>query len=84
MVRKFRAIVQSNLEPEDKQVLWVVHDALMYYNDGDWIPIISSPEVGELVEEINKRIDKNLEIEVGKLQLQLESISIESLNNILK
>lgn len=37
MKRKFRAIVQSNLEPDDKQVIWLNEDYLRYYNNGEWV-----------------------------------------------
>lgn len=35
-MRKFRAILQSSVEPEDKETLWYHNGELYYYNNGSW------------------------------------------------
>lgn len=67
-MRKFRAIVQSASEPEDKYVLWIKHDSLSYFNNGEWVPLLNTPVIGEMVEEINKRVDKNFRDEADSLR----------------
>lgn len=38
-MRKFRAIVQSITEPNDKELLWIKEGTMHYYNVGKWEPI---------------------------------------------
>lgn len=38
-MRKFRAIVQSITEPEDKELLWIKEGTMHYYHAGKWEPI---------------------------------------------
>lgn len=37
-MRRFRGIVQSNIEPQDKEVLWLFKGTLYYFEDG-WQPL---------------------------------------------
>lgn len=41
-MRKFRGIVQSKTEPQDKEILWYYKDKLLYYNNGSWEPFVTS------------------------------------------
>lgn len=37
-MRRFRGIVQNNIEPQDKEVLWLFKGTLYYFEDG-WQPL---------------------------------------------
>lgn len=41
-MRKFRGIIQSKLEPQDKEILWYYKDKLLYYNNGVWEPFVTA------------------------------------------
>lgn len=49
MIRKFRAIVQSNIEPEDHEVIWLVKGKLLYWNDG-W-EILCTLDISDIIYE---------------------------------
>ena len=36
-MRRFRAIIQAEKEPEDIHVIWHHKGKLLYYENGDWI-----------------------------------------------
>lgn len=36
MMRRFRAIIQSNKEPEDKEVLWLFKKRILYWDNEEW------------------------------------------------
>lgn len=38
-MRRFRAIVQTLKEPEDKELLWIKNDSIYYYDSGQWKPL---------------------------------------------
>lgn len=40
-MRKFRAIVQTNKEPEDINVIWYYKGVLKYFDGGEWKPLIN-------------------------------------------
>lgn len=79
-MRRFRAIIQSKTEPEDKYVLWVTHDSLSYYNNGEWVPLLSSPEIGEAIEQIKDEVDKSLDIKLEDLERSLIRLIEEEVN----
>lgn len=39
-MRRFRGVVQSNIEPRDKEIIWKCGDRLLYW-DGAWKDLIS-------------------------------------------
>lgn len=41
-MRRFRGIVQTNKEPEDKEILWYKNKELLFFNNGEWQPFINS------------------------------------------
>lgn len=44
-MKRFRAIVETSKEPEDKEVLWYYKNTLLYYSNGAWrnlLPIVAS------------------------------------------
>lgn len=43
-MRRFRAIVESKLEPQDKEVLWYYKNKLLYYNNGVWVEFIKEQQ----------------------------------------
>lgn len=44
-MRRFRGIVQNNIEPQDKEVLWLFKGIVYYYNNG-WQPLqVSSDDI---------------------------------------
>lgn len=49
MVRRFRAIIQTDKEPEDHEVIWKKGHKLLYWNSG-WIPIYEF-EASEIIYE---------------------------------
>lgn len=49
MIRRFRAIIQTNKEPEDHEVIWKKGHKLLYWNNG-WIPIYEF-EASEIIYE---------------------------------
>ena len=49
MIRKFRAIVQSNVEPEDHEVIWLVKGKLLYWNDG-W-ELLCTLDISDIIYE---------------------------------
>lgn len=66
-MRKFRAIVQSNIEPQDHEVIWQWKGKLLYWNDG-WEPLhtLEASEISyeyeeaEGVENLAQAMDKLL------------------------
>lgn len=80
-MRRFRAIIQSNLEPEDKNVLWLTYNSLSYYNNGRWEPLLNSPLIGELEQKIKDRVDKNLAKEIDDIKEGLSDTIKEILSN---
>lgn len=66
-MRKFRAIVQSSIEPQDHEVIWQWNGKLLYWNDG-WEPLhtLDASEIAyeyeeaEGVENIAQALDKLL------------------------
>lgn len=58
-MRKFRAIIQSFKEPEDKEVFWLFKGRLLYYNNGQWIavPLISQSAI-DAANRANAAADK--------------------------
>lgn len=80
MKRKFRAIVQSNLEPDDKQVIWLNEDYLRYYNNGEWVPLgrnKDDPNITALL--LNKHIsNKQNPHSVTKAQVGLSNVTNDS------
>lgn len=49
MIRKFRAIVQSNVEPEDHEVIWLVRGKLLYWDNG-W-EILCTLDISDIIYE---------------------------------
>lgn len=49
MIRRFRAIIQTNKEPEDHEVIWKNGHKLLYWNNG-WRPIYEF-EASEIIYE---------------------------------
>lgn len=49
MIRRFRAIIQTDKEPEDHEVIWKNGHKLLYWNNG-WIPIYEF-EASEIIYE---------------------------------
>ena len=49
MIRKFRAIVQSNVEPEDHEVIWLVKSKLLYWDNG-W-EILCTLDISDIIYE---------------------------------
>lgn len=49
MIRRFRAIIQTDKEPEDHEVIWKKGHKLLYWNNG-WIPIYEF-EASEIIYE---------------------------------
>lgn len=49
MIRRFRAIIQTNKEPEDHEVIWKKGHKLLYWNNG-WRPIYEF-EASEIIYE---------------------------------
>ena len=49
MIRKFRAIVQSNVEPEDHEVIWLVKGKLLYWDNG-W-EILCTLDISDIIYE---------------------------------
>ena len=66
-MRKFRAIVQSSIEPQDHEVIWQWNGKLLYWNDG-WEPLhtLDTSEIAyeyeeaEGVENVAQALDKLL------------------------
>lgn len=77
MKRKFRAIVQSNLEPDDKQVIWLNEDYLRYYNNGEWVPLGRNKEDPIIMELLlNRHIsNKQNPHSVTKEQIGLSNVT---------
>lgn len=77
MNRKFRAIVQSNLEPDDKQVIWLNEDYLRYYNNGEWVPLGRNKEDPIIMELLlNRHIsNKQNPHSVTKEQIGLSNVT---------
>lgn len=77
MNRKFRAIVQSNLEPDDKQVIWLNEDYLRYYNNGEWVPLDRNKEDPIIMELLlNRHIsNKQNPHSVTKEQIGLSNVT---------
>lgn len=50
-MRKFRGIVQTNIEPKDENILWYNNKELLFFNNGEWQPFI---DIKKLLEDINK------------------------------
>lgn len=47
-MRKFRGIVQTIKEPEDENILWYKGNELLFFNNGEWQPLIDCISVNEL------------------------------------
>lgn len=68
MIRKFRAVVQTSKEPQDKEVLWFWKGKVLYWDNGRWQPfhLIDAFEVAYEYEEVpgvdtvQKALDKLL------------------------
>ena len=41
-MRRFRTIIQTPSEPQDHQVLWYHEGKLLYFENGAWIPLLST------------------------------------------
>lgn len=39
-MRKFRGIVQTNIEPQDHEILWYNKGELLFFNNGEWQPFL--------------------------------------------
>lgn len=46
-MRRFRAIIQTKMEPEDKEVLWFYKGVLRYY-ENNWIPLLKIPDSSQV------------------------------------
>lgn len=45
-MRKFRAIVETNKEPEDHEVLWYYKKVLYYYHNDGWEKFVADADIG--------------------------------------
>lgn len=74
-MRKFRAIIQSHKEPEDKEVFWLFKGRLLYYNNGQWVavPLISQSAI-DAANRANAAADK-AELAVDDANTALESVN---------
>lgn len=72
-MRRFRAIIQSPKEPEDKDVFWLFKGRLLYYNNGQWVavPLISQSAI-DAANRANIAADK-AELVVDDANTALES-----------
>lgn len=84
-MRRFRGIIQSKVEPQDKEILWYYKDKLLYYNNGTWEPFVTSGssyielELGETegtAYEGSK--GKILATKVSDIEEALKNISIDT------
>lgn len=84
-MRRFRGIIQSKVEPQDKEILWYYKDKLLYYNNGTWEPFVtsgsSSPEL-ELGETEGTAYEgskgKSLSEKVSNIESTLENLPTEA------
>ena len=49
MIRRFRAIIQTNKEPEDHEVIWLVKGKLLYWDNG-W-EILCTLDISDIIYE---------------------------------
>lgn len=95
-MRKFRAIIQTNIEPEDQEVLWYYKKTLKYYSDGSWrqfiiqdtdtIPIKNEklPNINNLTNMLDYLLKESADFKVVNTLEDLNNISISLIsdNNI--
>lgn len=64
-MRKFRAIVETLKEPEDKEVLWYYKKVLYYYNNGNWEKFVADASIENITltaDKVSYQNDDNLDI----------------------
>ena len=50
-MRKFRAIIETRIEPEDHEVLWYYRGKLLYWSNGAWRPFLRALDIPYETEE---------------------------------
>lgn len=92
-MRKFRAIVQTNKEPEDIHTLWYYKGILRYYDDGEWKPfnivhpediaikINALPKVKNLKEALDYLFEKTNNYKIVKDIEEFSRLSKDELND---
>lgn len=75
-MRKFRAIVEINKEPEDKEVLWFYKKELYYFVNGNWEKFISNASLDNLnKEEILNIVNEAINDRIGDFSPTAEKVS---------
>lgn len=92
-MRKFRAIIQTNIEPEDQEVLWYYKKTLKYYSDGSWrqfiiqdtdtIPIKDErlPNINNLTTMLDYLLKESTDFRIVNTLEDLNNISISLTSN---
>lgn len=55
-MRRFRAIIESNKEPKDREVLWLLDNTLLYFNNGEWTSVTTPVSILNADKEVIKKI----------------------------
>ena len=81
MIRKFRAIVQSNVEPEDHEVIWLVKNKLLYW-DNSW-EILCTLDISDIIYEHGslkevKNVKQALDTIIGNTGDLRETVDLHS------
>lgn len=81
MSKLYTRIIWQSLPPDNTNLLWMKDNALMYFNAGEWIPLIGSNGAGDAV-NINNNIRAILD-QLIKLKSDIASNieQIDSINN---
>lgn len=92
-MRRFRAIVQTNKEPEDINILWYSKGILKYFDAGEWKPlnvvhpedisitIEALPNIKNLKEALDYLFEKTNNYRIVDTYKELESLKNGKINN---
>lgn len=88
-MRRFRAIVESKLEPQDKEVLWYYKHKLLYWGNDTWEPflIVDAFEVPYKTEEdksiatVEDALDKLLYVKPEIVEFNIDKAGFQELGS---
>ena len=89
-MRKFRAIIETNTEPQDHEVLWYWKNKLLYWGNDAWEPFLTTDateilyeteegeylSVKEILDKLTEGINKTSE-DIDKIKEDLAYVPLE-------
>ncbi len=90
-MRRFRAIIQTDKEPKDHEVIWYYKGKLLYFNEGKWEPFLLvdaleipyKTEEDESISTVQEALDKLLYKPIGITSFILEQAGVYERGTII-